>query len=552
MPLQELSSNNKESPRTEYSQRVYAFLGRLNIFDLMVIIICLASFGCSFIESMVNTDSQHWGWPYIMSLDLKRGAIPYFEVNIFYGYLTTWLHSVALTMFGERLLSLGIITGLFYSFTLFLSYLVFLRFLKKSLAFASVLFIFLIHPYIIVPAPNYFVYTFQLLALIFFLRYSENRCSGFLAGFFLSMSLLARYTSVQAILPPFIIMLCWDFYTAKGSKKIVVEKILLVSSGFFIPLILFVTYLAMYSALDDFFYQNKMLINIIGKVDDVVIYLNFLASIFQIVPSYASDFRGKLFTLILGISLFIIIREGIRKLSGVTEKSAYAHYDIMAVCLICIFGFLNSIHVYETFRLINGAALGVGICVLVFYNIYISAEKTLKYLMAFTIVLLFLFLSSSLFFKITSSSYYPWKMDVLLHSGVTNKTIGIFKGKILTKEYNDFYQEAFDAIAPFKKSCYIINYTSDVVALSMNDLPRIQIAPVNFPWLDDPYKQAKLIDEHKAVILCYKKLDFPGYQEIFVKKWPDEIPWLGGGCLFIYAPQYTGDKKVLNSPVDRK
>jgi hypothetical protein len=124
-----------------------------------------------------------------------------------------------------------------------------------------------------------------------------------------------------------------------------------------------------------------------------------------------------------------------------------------------------------------------------------------------------------------------------LHSGVTNETIGIFKGKILTKEYSDFYQEAFDAIAPYKNSCYILNYTSDLVALSMNDLPRIQIAPVNFPWLDDISKQAKLIDEHKAVILSYKALDLPGYKKIFKKNWPDEIPWLGGGCLFIYAPK---------------
>jgi hypothetical protein len=79
----------------------------------------------------------------------------------------------------------------------------------------------------------------------------------------------------------------------------------------------------------------------------------------------------------------------------------------------------------------------------------------------------------------------------------------------------------------------------------MNDLPRIQIAPVHFPWLDDISKQANLIDRHEAVILSYKALDLPGYVEIFKKDWPDEIPWLGGGCLFIYAPkQYAGNNQV--------
>ena len=168
MGLLELSSNNKESALTGYLQRIYFFLGRFSVFDLMVIIICLASFGCSLIESIINNDNVHWGWAYIAALDIKRGAIPHSEVIIFYGYIYTWIQSVALILFGNRLISVGIITGLFYSFTFFLSYLVFLRFLKKSLAFASVLLLFLIHPYIIYPAPNYFAYTFQLSALIFF------------------------------------------------------------------------------------------------------------------------------------------------------------------------------------------------------------------------------------------------------------------------------------------------------------------------------------------------------------------------------------------------
>ena len=296
-----------------------------------------------------------------------------------------------------------------------------------------------------------------------------------------------------------------------------------------------------------------MSVKIIGKGGSIDTYLNFLASILQIVPSYAYDFRDKLFTLILGVVLFVFIRASVRKYSGNTEESVYARYNVMAVCLVCIFGFLNSVHVYETFRLVNGASIGVGICALVFYNVYISSGKVFKYLTVSLMVFLFLFLSSSLFFKVTSSSYYPWRMDVLLRTGVTNKNIGILKGKVLSKEYNDFYQEIFDAIAPYKNSCYIINYTSDVLALSINDLPRIQIAPVNFPWVDDISKQADLIADNKAVILSYKELDFPDYKEIFKKNWPEEIPWMGGGSLFIYAPkQHAGENKIMARQTDHQ
>ena len=151
--------------------------------------------------------------------------------------------------------------------------------------------------------------------------------------------------------------------------------------------------------------------------------------------------------------------------------------------------------------------------------------------------LTFLFLSSTLFFTSTTSSYYPWKMNVLLRDGVTNTTIKIFRGKILTKEYNDFYQEVYDAVEPYKNSCYIINYTEDCVAFIMNDLPRIQISTVEFPWLRDIPKQAELIEHKKAVVLSCRAMDFPGYKKIFNEQWPAEIPWLGGGYLFIYAPQ---------------
>lgn len=537
MNLKKLLSKNKKTFKAECSHGATRFAGEGCIFDFLVIFICLASFGCSWIESVINNDNLHWGWAYIAALDIKRGAIPHSEIIIFYGYVYTWIQSVALSLFGERLMSVGMITGLFYSLTLFLSYRVFLRFMKKSLAFISVLLIFLIHPYIIYPAPNYFAYAFLLLALIFFLRYSDNRYNVFLAGIFLCLSFLSRYSSALAILPPFVIMLCWELFSAKSERKNVIREIGIMSCGFFIPLMFFFTYLFMNSALDDFFYQNKMLTQIIGNAGRIETYLNFLACIFQIEPSLASDFRGKLFTLILLVCVFLMVREGIRKISVSTVKSSYAHNDVMAVCLVTIFGYLNSVHVYETFRLVNGASLGAGICMLVFYNFSIQAWKPLKYFMVFLIILIFLFLSSSLFFKATTSSYYPWKLDVLLHSGVMNEKIGILKGKILTREYNDFYQEAFDAIAPYKNSCHIVNYTSDLVALSMNDLPRIQIAPVNFPWLDDISRQAKIIDDRKAVILSYKALDLPGYKKIFKRIWPDEIPWLGGGYLFIYAPE---------------
>lgn len=551
MTLRELSSNKHELSESTSLQKYFHFFSRWSWFDLLVVLICAASFCCSWIESIVNYDNLHWGSAYLCALDLKRGAIPHSQALVFYGFFQTWFQSVALTVFGERLMSVGIITGLFYSLTLFLSYRIFRRFMPEHLSFIAVLLIFLIHPYIIYPAPNYFMYTFQLLALIFFLKYSESRYYGFLAGFFLSISLLSRYSSFIAILPPIIILLGWEFYTVQRTKKHIIKKIAIVFTGLVIPLIMFAVYLAMNSALGNFFYQMDVTSKVWGKVGSVDTYLNFLASILQINESYASDLRGKLFTLILVICLFVVFREGIRKIFNKPLKSAYTHYDIAAVCLVTVFGYLNSLHVYETFRLVNGASLGVGIVVFVLYNFFSQTVKPVKYLIVFSGALSCLYLSTTMFFSKTTSSYYPWRMDVLSGNGVINRNITIFKGKLLTKEYNEFYQEVFDAIAPYKKSCYIINYTSDVVAFLINDLPRIQIAPIYFKWLDDISKQAKIVDQNQAVILSYKALDLPNYKIIFNKKWPAEIPWMESNYLFVYAPKHCdNDVRGLSGDFD--
>jgi len=546
MGLPDLSADHHRKSETGQLQRLYRFLDINLASDLLVIGICLASFGCSFTESVVNKDYAHWGWYYIPALDLLRGALPHAETIIPYGYLYSLIQSFSLAVFGERLLSIGIITGFFYACTLLLSYLVFLRFMKKSLALVSVLLIFLIHPYIIYPAPNYFAYSFQLLALIFFLRRSQNNYNAFWAGVFLAAAVLCRYSSVIAILPPFVVLLGLDYWKADKARMVVVKKTAWLSAGFIIPLMAFFAWLAANSALDDLLYQNRMMMKMIGKAGDTNTYLVFLGSVLQIVRTLASDLRGRLFTLILVVCLFIIIREMRRKLSGKNAESAYAYDVILAVCLTVIFGYLNSIHVYETFRLINGASLGVGLCVFVFYNLYLKAAKPLKYLMALLGIIIVAALTSGLFFTKTSSAYYPWRADFLMRGGMKNETTAIFKGKLMTRECIHFYRDVFEAIEPYKGSCSILNYTRDYISFIINDLPRIQRSPAHFPWLDDTCEQAVLIDRKKAVILVGQAVDFAGYREIFRRQWPDEIPWLGGDVLYIYAPMRpSGDNRTL-------
>ena len=545
MSVSVLSVHENKSGHPQGVNKGFFSFDAFNGFDFLVLGICLISFVCSIIEARVNVDNLHWGWAYIAALDLKRGAIPHSEVIIFYGYIYTWIQSISLMLFGERLVSLGIVTGLFYSVSLFLSYRIFLRLMKRGLACLSVLLIFLIHPYAIYPAPNYYMYMFELLALVYFLKYSESKYYGLLAGFFLSMSVLARYSSVIAVVPPFAVLLCAEYFVTPEKKKFVMEKIGLISAGFFIPLLAFFAYLFLHSALDDFFLQNTTIVRFIGEGDNVNTYLSFLIFLLQMENSLASDLRGKIFTPVLLVCLFFAIKEIRQYVFSRLREPAYKDGALFAACLIAVFGYLNSIHVYETFRLVNGASLGIGVCVLAAGYCFDKVGKPLKYLIPAAGLIVAAVLLSTLFFKQTTSAYYPWQRDVLFGRGIQNSSVPILKGKILTKEYNSFYEEVFDVIKPYKKCCYIVNYTRDVVAFVMNDLPRVQISPVPIPGVDDISRQVQSIEEKKAVILSFKKLEIPGYVTVFAKPWPAEIPWMGGGYFFIFAPErLTTDHEI--------
>src|SRR5512147_965084 len=83
--------------------------------DILVVLCCVISIGLSIIESRLNTDAHHWGLMYVNAADLNQGLIPYREIFIQYGFLTTLIQSWSLNIFGNSVVSVGIITGIFYA-----------------------------------------------------------------------------------------------------------------------------------------------------------------------------------------------------------------------------------------------------------------------------------------------------------------------------------------------------------------------------------------------------------------------------------------------------
>jgi hypothetical protein len=518
---------------SEYSRHIYHLFNVRNgmVFDILVSVVCCLSFGLSWIESCLNLDSHHWGFMYAQALDVKRGLIPHKETLIAYGYLTSEIQNLFLYLFGEKLTSIGLATGIFYSASLFLSYKIFREFLPKYLSFFSVFLIFLLHGYIIYPWPNYFSYTFELLSLSFFISDKTSTKNVILAGFFLGLAFLCRYSAVPALLPPFCILLAYDFLISTESQKKAWRNMTLFIVGFLMPLLAFFGYLTSMEGLSDFFLQNKIIVMSFVTASNISMLINFLMNLVFFTTVLGQDSRALFFTLNFFWSLSTLLYVSY-KLIYVNKRLTTREEGVLAVCLVTLFGYFNSIHIYEVFRLVNGASIGIGIITYTLIHIAHRRKTPITFLVLLPIVVTGCLWMQSLLFTKTSSVLVPWKVESFTGQGTTTTQIPLFQGKMLSKNYADFYDEIYRTLAQIAPHYSIINFTRDPVAAVLNDLPRVQFSSFYLPLLAQAYPQETARIQHiihakKAIILSTHELQIPGYRVILHQPWPADIPFIG-------------------------
>jgi Dolichyl-phosphate-mannose-protein mannosyltransferase len=272
--------------------------------DVAAILICCLSFIFSTVESTVNQDGHHWGVMFAPALALKHGLIPHRDTVIFYGALTSWIQSLGLSIFGETFKALGLTTGLFYSLSLWLSYRVFLTFLSKPFAFLGTLLVFLIHGYIIYPWCNYYFYPFELLAILYFIK-GRGLENYLISGGFIGLSLLTRYTAIQATLPQFFIFMAVTSLSGVVKLRFGLKRLLAFSLGLILPILLFTIYLMINNGLDGLILNNKLTFVAAtgGQIPISAYLIALLHNIATFSTVFLRDSRSFCFTVIFFTSL---------------------------------------------------------------------------------------------------------------------------------------------------------------------------------------------------------------------------------------------------------
>jgi hypothetical protein len=210
-----------------------------------------------------TVDPHHWGLMLSNAKDLYDGKIPYQQIFIQYGILTTLLQSLAYGI-GQNMLSLIACTAIMYAIGVLFIYVIALHTIKdkKTALYVFVSLVFF-HPLAIYPWSNYIAFPFLMAGLYFSVTTCQEKhlpLKASLLGISYGLAVLSREGLMPAVFLFLIISFALDLIY-QNRKKIVLSNYLFAITGFLLPLGLFMAYLYSHNL---FGYWSSLLINLPG------------------------------------------------------------------------------------------------------------------------------------------------------------------------------------------------------------------------------------------------------------------------------------------------
>ena len=413
-------------------------------YDLIVILITLASLFLSIYLNIFNYDQHHPVKMFVEANQFLNGLVPYEEIFISYGFLTTFIHSMSLIFFGKNVLSLFIITAIFYASTFLIYYLILTNIkIGKKFSCLFVFLIFLIHPNIILPWANYFAYLFLILG-IFFLTKDKNRKNLLYTGFFWALASFSRQDYFFSIFMSLICVYLYEFFFNRNFSFIKNSEIKDLENyftptilfGFLTPIFIFILYLLSnnlfffwkYITLDIPIYFIKSLSEPLNEFNNFNIFLSIISIFKNILSKLVSKDPRYIFFLIISlINIYFLIKFFNKK----------HKISLMYIICLSLFLFSTNVHFTEIFRLSTGVIVG-GIATVFF----LKKKLFFKYLLyVFVLLLIFTWHSGNQNF-----SYLRYKEYTSAPSNYNFSKINYFKNQVLPKSHSEFYDIFLDTI----------------------------------------------------------------------------------------------------------
>ena len=324
---------------------------------LIPLLFCAISVIWSIWQDRHQYDPHHWGLMLSNARDLSLGLLPYKEIFIQYGILTTIIQSGGFLLLGKTLGTITIITSIFYASGLFLLYVLAKQVLHKSeSAIYAFLLAFFFHPIVVMPWANYIAFPFLLLGLIFECKIKSNFRELFLSSIFFSLAVLSREGLFPAIVLIMFFCRLLDFTKKGGSLLLNIKNIICQIIGFLIPIGIFFAYLY----INNLIFYWKIL-----SIDLPKIYINnvfpkmqyffgldiFMIQAFDNIKAF--DPRWVLLGIIFLLNIVLIPY----LLFNINKKTQAKSILILSISSLVLLS--SALHIQDIFRLATGSIIGL-------------------------------------------------------------------------------------------------------------------------------------------------------------------------------------------------
>jgi len=466
------------------------FKYKLNFF---LIFLFLISFYNSINQAIYNYDGFHWGLVLFSADGLNKNLIPYKEVFIHYGFLTTYINSIILKIFDNNFLYIFSLSSFLYAFSIFLIGILINKFSNQNLAMVGAITIFLIHPYAIYPWHTY--YLFFIFNVFLFFRVSEN--FYYQQFSYLILSLIILFS--ESFFFPSLIILIFDCFLSllkQGRFNLIFIKIIFSRIFFYIlPFFFFFFYLITNQIFEEWKVYNQM-----GKVFFEILDMNLYSIFISFFATLSNKTIEKFFFEPQWIIFSFLIIFNIIYLSKFfsslffKKKNNY-NYTLILISFSSLILLFQTLHSITIFKFSCGLVIGF---IVLFSFINSIDDKEIKIISSS--IILFLGLFSFELAKSNSNLTYVYKYKKEDH--VKNNYFKYFKSQRLHQKNWNHLITTSQKIEELKLKCkvtYGANLSKDgLISVIMRDSIKVVH---RIPWFE--HKKGSWMNKYYNTFLKY-------------------------------------------------
>jgi hypothetical protein len=225
------------------------------------LVLFFLTFAISSYFSTIGVDPHHDGIMLKPALDVAAGQMLFRDTFSQYGALTTLLQAASLVVFGKYLITIKLLTAFFYGLISILLYLIFSKFIPKSLLFFTLILWILMAPYYVwtfIPWSSVYALFFQLLGAYFLSKSITGTSKVFilLSGVATSLTFWCRQPVGVFMFLAISGFFCFLYFLKQIGFKELKHNLILYFAGNFFICLLFVLWLLANHAIKDWWLQS--------------------------------------------------------------------------------------------------------------------------------------------------------------------------------------------------------------------------------------------------------------------------------------------------------